>query len=325
MSHHPGGRGGPDWDDDTRPEMPDSWDRHLMPTGPWRHPRGAMHGLARGDIRRVPGEMALFQSEPGPDTLYPDGLVAEEALRQLETLADGEPPFFLAVGLIRPHLPFGAPAQYMTPYADAEPPPIPHPNKPAGKTTWHGSGEFMKYDRRGRDPRADAAFATAVRRHYAACVTYADALAGRILGRLDELGLRDDTVVVLWGDHGWHLGEHAVWGKHTLFEESLRSPLIVAHPALPAPGTPTRAVVESIDLYPTLCDLAGLPVPAFLDGESLRPILHDPAAPGDAARSYTPSARTIRNRRVPADRPPGRVPGTVRPPHAGGGNAEHRR
>ena len=297
VSHHPGGRGGRNWDDPADPEMPRSWDRALMPTGPWNHPRGAMHGLADGEIREKPGTMAVFQSEPGPDALYPDGLIADEALRQMAALNDGEAPFFLAVGLIRPHLPFGAPAKYLKPYRDATFPPVPHPGKPAGTTTWHRSAEFMKYDRGGRDPNADPAFAAEVRRHYAACVSYADALVGRLLGRLDELGLRENTVVVLWGDHGWHLGEHAVWGKHALFEESLRSPLIISHPGLPDPGAPTRAVVETVDLFPTLCDLAGLPVPEFADGDSLRPLLEDPAAAaaaGGAAVAYTARAATIR-------------------------------
>jgi iduronate 2-sulfatase len=115
-------------------------------------------------------------------------------------------------------------------YRNAELPPIRYPHKPTGKTTWHRSGEFMKYHRWGRNPNEDAEFAVLVRKHYAACVTYADAMMGRILDRLDELKQRDNTIIVLWGDHGWHLGEHAVWGKHTLFEESLRSPLLVSYP-----------------------------------------------------------------------------------------------
>lgn len=295
VSHHPGGRGGPDWDDPAVPEMPDSWDRHLMPAGPWRHPRGAMHGLARGEVRGDGGKMDVFQAAAGDDSVYPDGLIAGEALRQLDELA-GAPgkPFFLAVGFIRPHLPFGAPARYLEPYRGVALPPIPHPHKPAGVTTWHPSAEFMLYNRWGRDPNTDAAFADEVRRHYAACVSYADAQAGKVLRRLAELGLDDRTIVVLWGDHGWHLGEHAIWGKHALFEESLRSPLIIRHPALPRPGEATRAVTETIDIFPTLCDLAGLPPPAFAHGASLRPVLADPAAPGHPAVSYTPAATTLR-------------------------------
>jgi iduronate 2-sulfatase len=296
VSHHPGGRGGSDWDDPSQPEMPNSWDRHLMPAGAWQHPRGAMHGLANGEIRIKAGDMDVHQSTEGPDTIYPDGLTTEEALKQLNLLVESEPqkPFFLAVGIIRPHLPFGAPAKYMQAYRNAELPPTPHPAKPEGKTTWHGSGEFMKYNRWGRKPNEDAEFSIEVRKHYAACVTYADALVGRILARLDELKLRDDTVVVLWGDHGWHLGEHAVWGKHTLFEESLRSPLIVSHPGISHAGEATQSIVETIDVFPTLCELARLPKPDFLDGTSLVPMLENPRAPGHVAISYSRGTQTIR-------------------------------
>jgi iduronate 2-sulfatase len=151
----------------------------------------------------------------------------------------------------------------------------------------------MKYNRWGRNPNTDAEFATAVRKHYAACVSYADAQVGRIMQRLTELGARDNTIVVLWGDHGWHLGEHAIWGKHALFEESLRSPLIIHYPGIPHPGQPTRSLVETLDVFPTVCDLAELPAPDFTDGVSLRPILEAPDTPGHAAISYA-GGRTIR-------------------------------
>ena len=154
----------------------------------------------------------------------------------------------------------------------------------------------MKYNRWKKDPNTDADFALRVRKHYAACVSYADAQVGRIMRKLKETGRDKDTIVVLWGDHGWHLGEHAVWGKHTLFEESLRSPLIVSYPGIKAPGVPTDSMVEALDLFPTLCELTGLPVPGFVDGVSLQPILDDPAEPGHPAISYKGSTRTIRTR-----------------------------
>lgn len=294
VSHHPGGLGGPDWNDEAIPEMPESWDRHLLDPGPWKHPRGWMHGLANGEIRVVPKEMDVMQSVEGPDDIYPDGINTRLALKQLEELAADDKPFFLAFGILRPHLPFGAPARYMQPYREATLPPIPHPTKPEGRTTWHRSGEFFQYNTWGRNPNTDPAFATAVRKHYAACVSFADAQVGRILDRLDQLGLTDRTIVVLWGDHGWHLGEHAIWGKHSLFEESLRSPLIIRYPGISQPGRPTRAMVETIDLFPTLADLAGLPRPDFVHGVSLRPILENPGNEGHPAFSYKSTARTIR-------------------------------
>jgi iduronate 2-sulfatase len=295
VSHHPGGRGGKDWDDDAQPEMPESWDRHLLPAGPWMHPRGAMHGLANGEIRNNAKDMDLYQAFDGADEAYPDGLITNEALNQLEQLAKGESPFFLAVGIIRPHLPFGAPLKYMEPYKNVNLPKTPHPNRPEGKTTFHGSGEFMKYNRWGRNPNTDAEFAELVRKHYAGCVTYADAMVGKVLKKLDDLGKTENTIVALWGDHGWHLGEHSVWGKHTLFEESLRSPLIIAHKSIPSKGEGTQAIVETIDIYPTLCDLAGLQRPGFLHGQSLKPQLISTSAAGHLAVSYAGSAQTIRN------------------------------
>lgn len=165
VSHHPGGRGGPDWDDDAKPEMPGAWTRHLQPTGPWRHPRGVMHGLANGEIRRDAGAMDLYQAAEGGDGIYPDGLIADAALAELVKLSSEEEPFLLAVGFIRPHLPFGAPRKYLDRYEGVALPAIPHPKRPVGRTTWHGSGEFMKYHRWSRDPRSDAVFAEEVRRH----------------------------------------------------------------------------------------------------------------------------------------------------------------
>lgn len=297
VSHHPGGRGGKDWDTDAIKEMPLSWDHHLLPAGPWQHPRGAMHGLANGEIRVQAGQMDLFQAVDGPDSIYPDGLITDEALSRLDQLshAKDEKPFFLAVGIIRPHLPFGAPAKYLKLYDGVELPPISHPSKPEGKTTWHGSGEFMKYNRWKRNPNSDAEFAAEVRRHYAACVSYADAQVGRILDRLKALDEADNTIVVLWGDHGWHLGEHAIWGKHALFEESLHSPLIISYPGMPNPGEASQSMVETIDVFPTVCDIAGLESPDFVDGVSLNSILDRAVAPGHSAVSYA-RARTIRTK-----------------------------
>lgn len=297
VSHHPGGRGGDDWDDSSKIEMPDAWDRHLMPSGAWQHPRGIMHGLSNGQIRNKPSQFDVLEAFDGDDSSYPDGLITDEVIKQLSQVSKTEKPFFLAVGIIRPHLPFGAPKKYLDLYDGVELPPIPHPNKPSYTTTWHGSGEFMRYNRWQRDPRQDADFADMVRRHYAACVSYADAQAGKILKHLESSGQADNTIVLLWGDHGWHLGEHAIWGKHALFEESLRSPLIIYAPNMPKQGKQTTAIVETVDIFPTLCDLAGLKKPDFSIGRSLLPQLKDPLTQGHSAIGYTNKARTIRTDR----------------------------
>jgi iduronate 2-sulfatase len=296
--NHPGGLGGADWNDPNEIEMPEAWDRHLMPVGEWEHPRGAMHGLAHGEIREGSSHMDVFQSAPGGDEIYPDGLIAKEGLKQLEELAgNSDQPFFLAIGLLKPHLPFGAPEKYMRFYEGVTLPPIQHPGKPTGATTWHKSGEFMKYNRWGKDPREDCEFADEVRKHYAACVSYADKHVGELIAKLKETGADKNTTIILWGDHGWHLGEHSLWGKHSLFEEALRSPLIVSYPGMKHPGVKTDAVVSSLDLFPTLCELSQLPVPDFAQGTSLLPQLKDPAANGHAAEGYWGKTKTVRTDR----------------------------
>jgi iduronate 2-sulfatase len=153
VSHHPGGWGGERWNDAKHLEMPNSWNRQLLAAVNWQDPRGWMHGLANGEIRddaRNKGggiSMDVFQAIEGPDAIYPDGVSIDEALRELNQLAsNAEKPFFLAVGILRPHLPFGAPAKYFKQYEDVRLPPTLHPDKPEGKTTWHASGEFMKYN-----------------------------------------------------------------------------------------------------------------------------------------------------------------------------------
>ena len=294
VSHHPGGRGGDDWNDSTIIEIPNAWHKHLMPVAEWEHPRGAMHGLANGEIRVVASEMDVFQTIAGDDNIYPDGAITDEAIKQLGELSDTGAPFFLAVGIIKPHLPFGAPKSYFERYNGVELPSISHPQKPEGRTTWHRSGEFMNYNRWGKDPNNDAAFADEVRRHYAASVSYADAQVGKVLAELKRTGADKNTIVVLWGDHGWHLGEHAIWGKHSLFEEALHSPLIIYDPKKHRKGTKTEAMVETLDIFPTLCELTGVEVPKFAQGESLKAILENPEMSGHPAIAYKNSVSTIR-------------------------------
>ncbi|MDB4357391.1 sulfatase [Mariniblastus sp.] len=301
VSHHPGGLGGDRWNDQEKFEMPKAWNRQLLPAGDWQDPRGWMHGLAKGEIRDdKPTKnggitMDVFQAVEGGDEIYPDGVSVDEALRQMDQLtSDTNAPFFLAVGILRPHLPFGAPAKYLGPYETTNLPNTPHPEKPKGKTTWHRSGEFMKYNRWERNPNNDLDFANEVRKHYAACVSYADAQVGRLTDRLKQTGAAENTIIVLWGDHGWHLGEHAIWGKHSLFEESLRSPLIICDPSFKQRAAATHAMVEALDLFPTLCDLTGLEAPKAIQGVSITPILKNPNLKGHPAISYFRKAKTIR-------------------------------
>lgn len=293
ISHNPGGLGGPRWNDPKQPELPDAWDLHEMPTPPWPDPVAAMHGYANGKARgpNTPG----IEHVDGDDKTYTDGWIAEAAIRELNDLAKREQPFFLAVGLMKPHLPFACPQSYRDHYTDVKLPAIPHPNKPEGPSTWHVSGEFLRYNHGGRHPRTDAAYADEVRRAYAACVTYTDTQIAKIMARLDELELTDSTIILLWGDHGYHLGEHDVWGKHTLFEESLRAPLVIRTPGMTAAGTASQAVVETVDIYPTLGALCNVPLPEKLDGRPLIGLLDNPKSEGRAAISYAPGKETLRS------------------------------
>lgn len=295
--HHPGGLGGSDWNLPDRMEMPNSWDKSLQPVGDWQHPRGVMHALAQGNIREKSNDHPVYEAFEGDDQSYPDGWITEAAISELKALGEADQPFFLAVGLIRPHLPFGAPKNYLDIYDAVEIPPIPYPKKPTHQSTWHGSGEFMRYQRWSLNPNTDADFASEVRRHYAACVSYVDAQVGKLLDQLEQSRLNDNTIVILWSDHGWHLGEHGVWGKHTLFEESLRSPLIISYSRIPNPGQASSAIVETTDIFPTLCQLAQLPSPDFVNGTTLTPKLINPGHKGHVAISYQDKRTSIRTER----------------------------
>ena len=298
VSHHPGGMGGKNWDDPSVIEMPNAWDEHLMPVAEWQHPRGAMHGLANGEIRMKPAEMDVYQSVDGDDFLYPDGSIAEQAMKTLGYLTQNqEKPFFLAVGFIRPHLPFGAPKKYLDLYQNTKLPSIPSPQKPKGKSTWHASSEFMKYNRWGKNPNEDKEFAEQVRLHYAACVSYADAQVGKLLKELKNTGADKNTIVVLWGDHGWNLGDHGIWGKHNLFEEGLHSPLLISYPGLKKKGNKSNAIVETVDVFPTLCELTENEIPNFTSGTSLLTVLEKPKNKGHVAFSYNSKATSIRTDR----------------------------
>jgi iduronate 2-sulfatase len=298
ISHHPGGLGGNQWNQPNHPELPHAWDVHEMPCPPWQNPSAAMHAYANGKARKL-GTTPAFEHVPGNDKTYTDGWIADAAIHELNNLAIRDQPFFLAVGLMKPHLPFACPKTYRDRYTNTNFPAISNPNKPKGISTWHASAELMQYNHGGRDPRTDTAYADELRRSYAACITYIDTQIAKIMARLDTLNLTEKTIVVLWSDHGYHLGEHAVWGKHTLFEESLRAPLIIRVPGMSAAGSASKAIVETVDIYPTLSALCKIPLSENMDGRSLMLMLDNPNHKGDdsassGAISYSPNQETIR-------------------------------
>lgn len=211
------------------------------------------------------------------DETYADGLIAAEAVRRLQAAATLDEPFFLAVGFLKPHLPFIAPKKYWDMH-DPEQLPMPElAMPPAGSPDYapQFGGELRSYRDlpQGKEPFGDDLTRHLIHGYYAA-TSYTDAQIGRVLNALDREGLAKDTIIVLWGDHGWHLGDHGMWCKHTNYEQAARIPLLVATPE--GKAAVTDALVETVDLYPTLAELAGLPAPQGIDGRSFADVLNTP-------------------------------------------------
>ena len=222
------------------------------------------------------GKSAATESADVEASAYPDGLTTDEALRILERVQNER--FFLAVGLIKPHLPFSAPKQYWDLYDREEfrevPDDTPPENvPPIALHNWKELRGYKDISKEGEIPPEK--IAELIHGYYAA-ISFSDAMVGRLLEKLDQLGLTDNTVVILWGDHGYHLGEHDLWCKTTVFELDTRVPLIISAPQFRAQsGRATDALVEFVDMYPTLADLCGLSIPKELEGISAVPLMED--------------------------------------------------
>lgn len=224
--------------------------------------------------RGLGSAMGHYSDPKGRDEDHTDGKVATQAIELLEK-HKGEP-FFLAVGFYKPHTPYIAPKKYFDLYPLET---IDVPKMPAGyeKTVpapaLHSTRPWPNLGTTHQQARES-------KRAYYATISFVDAQIGRVLNALDRLGLRDNTVIVFWSDHGYSLGTHGLWMKQNCFEDAARVPFIMAGPGIKA-GTPSPRLVELIDVYPTLADLAGLKAPAHLPGASLRPLLAKPDAPWD--------------------------------------------
>ena len=224
-----------------------------------------------------------------PDNAYYDGAQTDTAIRKLGELSARKEPFFFGVGYYRPHLPFNAPKKYWDLYDRAALPLSPNPFVPKNAPIMASNvnRELRGYRDFNRAPSphegsVSEGEARRLRHGYFASVSYVDAQIGRLLDELDRLGIRDNTIVVLWGDHGWKLGDHNSWGKMTNYEIDTRVPLIMRVPSL-ANGKRCAGLVEFVDVYPTLCDLCGVAKPAALEGMSLKPLLQDPKRKGKSA------------------------------------------
>lgn len=230
---------------------------------------------------KSPKKGPAFEVSPKSDDELPDGATAAEAVRRIHQLKSKSEPFFLAVGFLKPHLPFVAPKKYWDLY-DPESIPVPtidHLPQGSPEFSGHTNGELHAYPGVPAGNPIPVEFAKTLRHGYYACISYTDAQIGRLLDALDQEGLADNTIIVLWGDHGWQLGDHGLWHKHTNFEIATRAPLLISVPKSRTAGQKCQAPVEFVDVYPTLAELCGLPTPQGLAGQSLRTYLENPSAP----------------------------------------------
>ena len=218
-----------------------------------------------------------------PDSEHVDGAIADQALESMRRLAKNDQPFFLAAGFVRPHLPFVVPRKYWELYDREKIPLAPNQHLPKdapgfAMNTMYELRDYMDYlgTPNPRTGSLTEAQQRELKHGYYASVSLIDAQVGRLLDELVELGLADDTIVVLWGDHGWKLGEHNSWCKQSNYEIDARVPLIIRAPGAKGNGSATTSFAELVDLYPTICELAGIPVAKHAEGDSVVPLLNDP-------------------------------------------------
>ena len=236
------------------------------------------------EVRGEPGggRGPAYESPDVPDNAYHDGGMTDLAIDQLKEYKSTEQPFFMAVGYKKPHLPFNAPKKYWDLYDVDEIEMADNPYMPENVSEYfaYTFGELRNYAGipKGREPFSDT-LSRNLKHGYYACVSYIDAQIGRLLDGLKQNGLDKNTIVILWGDHGWKLGEHGMWCKHTQFELDSHVPLLLRVPGQSKVSLKTDALVEFVDIYPTLCELAGLELPDHLQGASFAPLIEDPDRP----------------------------------------------
>lgn len=221
-----------------------------------------------------------YEAADVPDPAYFDGFNTRLAIATVADHLEKKPgmPFFLGLGFHKPHLDFNAPKRYWDLY---DPSAIQlslqsQPPKDGAAMGLHASFELRTRHGIPKSGPIDDDLARTLLHAYYACVSYVDAQIGLMLDTLEKAGVRDNTIVIVWGDHGWHLGDMGIWGKATNYEIATRVPLIIWSPWMKSRGKPTQAIVELLDMYPTLCELAGLPVPDHCEGRSFAPLLDDP-------------------------------------------------
>jgi arylsulfatase A-like enzyme len=264
----------PPWFPENRDPGYSSWRNYVLP-----------ENIAADKARQQGRQPPPFEAADVADDAYFDGQIAIRAVDELERLAKKEQPFFLAVGFVKPHLPFNAPRRYWDLYPLNEITTTDNPLFPANapQQAMHNWGELRRYDGipDNKEPVPNE-MARKLVQGYRAATSYTDAQVGRVLEALERLDLSGSTLVVLWGDHGWSLGDHGLWAKHSPFNVANRIPLVVRGPGVTA-GTTSERLVESVDIYPTITELLSLPPPEHLEGESFRTALTAATAAGKEA------------------------------------------
>lgn len=263
-------------------EMPHSWNEFLFDAGEWGNGWNAFFGYAGGKDRNHENKQVKpYEAANVDDEGYPDGLTTKLALQKLQELKKRDQPFFLGVGFFKPHLPFNAPKKYWDLYDEANIPVSPSPDIPenVNLASLQESGEFNQYalgeEKAGLDHSVSDAYARKLKHGYYAAISYIDAQVGKLMDELKKSGLDKNTIVVVWGDHGWHLGDQRVWGKHTIFERAVRSAFMVKLPGNQYTPKAIDQIVSTVDIYPTIVELCGLEMPHPTDGRSLSALWTD--------------------------------------------------
>ena len=236
-----------------------------------------MNWREKKEYMREKGAAPPFEFLDLPDSAYADGAIADEGMILLEKFANSAKPFFLALGFHKPHLPFVAPKKYWNLYKHDDFHLAAFQKHAEGSPdfAYHTWGELRHYSEIPKKGPLDKDKQRELIHAYYACISYVDAQVGRVIAKLDQLGLAKNTIIVLWGDHGWHLGDHGLWCKHSNFEQATHAPLIIIAPGYKGDQR-TDSPTEFVDVFPTLCQLTKLNTPKQLEGESLVPILKDP-------------------------------------------------
>jgi len=266
-----------------------AWDEIWHADEKWSYALPENQEVRRNTLRGLP-----FEAADVHDSVYRDGKLALKVIKDLNQLKKSNRPFFLTMGLNKPHLPFTAPKKYWDLYNrnDIKLPENYAQPKSTPKEAFPNYGELRNYET--IPPKGDLPddLAKELIHGYYACVSYIDAQIGLVLDELKRLDLDQDTIVILWGDHGWNLGNHKLWCKHVTFESALRTPLIIKVPGKTS-GQKTNAITEYIDVYPTLAELAGVKIPNTVEGKSFVPLIYGKESKKDWAVSKFKDAVTL--------------------------------